>query len=292
MKSFLCISILMFFSMTVFSLDETLLDERLFLDSSFKRQGQSVDSRREELDDFSNNIDVELSSSPDNSKFLYYKYKIIMQYVYLISEDDPLKKTKKSKLVESARGWLNKSILADSGDLTVPHLFQIKSLGGVFTVYAVNGLVLHSNDELFALRGNEFEFLDKDRVNVIREKIVALIKLEEFEEARLEINELRENYPQRFKQASVAYYEEEIAIAIEKLQAVQNATVPAIEKPKEEVAEKNVIVDVGNEIKEVPSNIQIENVAPQRTINPYWLFLLVVIILLGLLIYKRKKSKK
>jgi hypothetical protein len=277
--------------MTVFSLDETLLDERLFLDSSFKRQGQSVDSRREELDGFSNDIDVEISSSPDNSKLLYYKYKIIMQYVYLISEDDPLKKTKKSKLVESARGWLNKSILADSGDLTVPHLFQIKSLGGVFTVYAVNGLVLLSNDELFALRGNEFEFLDKDRVNVIREKIVALIKLEEFEEARLEINELRENYPQRFKQTSVAYYEEEISIAIEKLQSVQSAIVPAIEKPKEELVEKNVIVDVADEIKELPSDIQVENVAPQRTINSYWLFLFVAIIVLGLFIYKRKRNK-
>jgi tetratricopeptide (TPR) repeat protein len=189
-KAFFFLAI-MFSSIYAYSLDDQYLQTTLYLGSSFKSKGQSIEARKDELRKIEQFLDQEMIKSPESSRISYYKYRVIMEHKYLLSKSDP----KGKEIVENASEWSKKLINQDPGDLTVPQLFQITNMGGIYTVYAVDTLLEFTNVEIETRRGNEFEFLEKHRVAIWRQKIRELIKIGRFSEAKNAMKELNEQHP-------------------------------------------------------------------------------------------------
>lgn len=282
------IVLLFIFSNVVFGVDYKKYDKAIYGLSSIKGNDE-IKRRITELDSYIIDINQELNVNPEDAQLNYIKGRAIYAYIYTVAVPRSNQQVIEIKaLKKEAYAWYKNAIKYDNNDLTVKQLQILRGYNSELAAATIDKII--EKDE--RLIGEDGRIVD-----LKRSKIVALIKLEKFEEAEVEVKALREDYPDRFKETSVAYYKEEITEAKKNLQAIQEkeANTLVIEKSAVKPSAKKVVVadvPVEDEVKDAASKIKAEKIAPESPIKQYGLLILALVIAFGLFLYGRRRNKK
>jgi len=185
MKNFIWFVFFLTLSKISFGLDREAIEAELYLGSNFKKTGQTIVERIDELDKIQSEIDSELVMYPRDPELLLFKGEVIRAYAYTISDPFTEVELEELKSIENrANTWFLEVVENNHDDLTVEQLYQFKGYSSELAVYAI--------DEILA---SDHNLDDKDRVELIRNKIDHLIRLNQYDDAIAEMEQFNKDYP-------------------------------------------------------------------------------------------------
>jgi hypothetical protein len=272
-----------------FSLERDAIETKLYIDSTFKRSGQSIEERVIELDKIKFEINKELELNEFDSELLFFKGMVIRQYAYTFKDPITSLDLEKLKLIGvESDTWLLKSIENGMGGLTVSQLYMLKGSSLELAVKTIDEII--SRDK---------RLIEDDRiVELKRQKIDNLIRLGRFGEARDEMIETNQEHPAFKSTEWDEAFEGQILEVQAKLKATQEkeADTP-IEKPEEKPIKNQVVTADTTVDEEMNPMVLNEDSSPRliqlkSVLEQYGIFILAFFVFLGMYFFSNRKSKK
>lgn len=287
MKFFYLTVLMLIFSNIAFGFDYKKYDKAVYGLTSIKGDDE-IKRRIAELDSYIVDINKDLSINPEDAQLNYIKGRIIYAYIYTIPRPRTNQQTiRVTTLKKETYTWYKKSMDYDRGELTADQLYIMNRFSADLSVKAIDKILKRDK----RLIGEDARITD-----LRRSKIVALIKIGEYDLAQNEVKYLREKYPNRFKESSANYYEEEIVKAknkIEKIDLKNNSEVKDVAVSKQDEAKdinKELLEEKPSLIDKAIENAESETIELDFTAHRHWLFLFALIVVFGLYFNSRRKG--